>query len=396
MIIFVILCLLLVALTLAGVLIPLARANRERNDPQQSAQNVVIARERLAELDTALANREIDQTAYDAGREELTNSLANSIDVDAGPVRSASAAWLMVMVSAFVPLAAAGLYWQLGSPTALNPTVEQTPTQDQIVAMVDGLAKRLETDRDDARGWLMLTESYMVLGRFDEAARAARELRRVNGDSPETLLRLADAVAMAQQANLAGEPEALVLDALKQDPQNVRALWMAGMAARQRNANDEAVAFWSQLRPLIAGQPETVAEVDALLNRARADAAENDSGGAVSNNVQVNVDIAEDLKTKFAPEDTLYVYARAAEGPPMPLAVVKRAAGSFPTQITLSDAQAMAPSMTISKFDEIVVIARITKSGDAKPQPGDLQGQSNKIDQREQSEVRVIIDDVRG
>jgi cytochrome c-type biogenesis protein CcmH len=274
----------------------------------------------------------------------------------------------------------------------------------QFEAMVSRLAARLKENPEDPEGWMMLGRSYAVLGRFGEASEAyAKAAARTPGDA-QLLADYADALAMAQGRTLQGEPEKILLRALAVDPNNVKALLLAGTAAFNRNDGASAVRHWERALGLLPAESDMVQRVQASIAQARslgrspsaktqiAKPAQAPGGGRVSGVVT----LAPELAGKVAPGDTVFIFARAAEGPRMPLAILRKRGSDLPVKFTLDDSMAMAPQMKLSAFPQVVIGARVSKSADASPQPGDLQGLSGPVKVGD-GKVSVVIDtELRG
>ena len=202
------------------------------------------------------------------------------------------------------------------------------------------------------------------------------------------LFRSADVLAMANGQRLAGDPEKLVERALQIDPDNLKALALAGSAAFNRGDFARAAALWERMLPLVAADSEDARVVRENVAQARAKA-----GAAVK--LAGTVSLSPKLKGKAAPDDIVFIFARAAEGPRVPLAVLRKQVRDLPLSFSLDDSMAMAPGMNLSGFARVVVGARISKSGGAAPQPGDLQGASAVV-ANDAAGVKVVIDRVVG
>ncbi|MEO8718994.1 MAG: c-type cytochrome biogenesis protein CcmI, partial [Burkholderiales bacterium] len=248
---------------------------------------------------------------------------------------------------------------------------------------------------DDVEGWIMLGRSYSVLGRFGDAVDAyAKAAARAPRDA-QLLADFADALAMARGRSLQGEPEKLVQRALELEPNNLKALALAGTAAFERKDYQAAADYWQRMLPLV---PPASDDAQAIRdNVAQATQLAGGAGAvpraaaAPAAGLRGTVSISPKLKGKFGPEDTVFIYARAANGPPMPLAVLRRRARELPVEFALDDSMAMAPGMNLSAHPRVVVTARVSKSGGATPQPGDLQGASAPV-ANDASGVAVVID----
>jgi cytochrome c-type biogenesis protein CcmH len=331
---------------------------------------------------------------------------AGTAPMPAAPVRPSRA--LVVVVSAFVLAVAAGGYAVTGEPRAVDPAVraaapaENTPvTREQIVAMVERLSERMKSFPDDTEGWMMLGRSYLVLEQPREAQAAFERARKLSPQDPSVLADLADAIALNQGRVLAGEPARLVATALAVDPSHRKALALAGSAAFEARDYATAARHWERLvslepadSPLAAqaragvqearqlaagGAPAPVAATTPATRSAAQGGRAASAAPAAAASVSGTVLLAAALKGQVQPQDTVFVVARAAEGPRMPLAVVRAQVKDLPLTFTLDDRQAMAPGAGLSSATRVVVTARVSRSGQAAPQPGDLEGQSAAV-----------------
>lgn len=241
-----------------------------------------------------------------------------------------------------------------------------------------GLEQRLQAEPDDLRGWAMLGRSYSVLERPEDAARAYAQANVLSQfENVELLVAEAEALGMAQNQRLAGKPEQLLEAALELDPHHIRGLWYAIIAAAQRGDSPAQQAFVQRL----AAEPELPPELAALLKSefgVDAAAVEVVEKTAATGPVAIDVEVSLDpgLSAVIPAQATLFVYAKALSGPPMPLAISRQPVPqSWPVRIRLDDSSSMLPSMKLSSFSAWTVIARISPSGQAQPQSGDWQSQ---------------------
>jgi len=297
---------------------------------------------------------------------------------------------MAIGLAAAVPVVAVLVYVAIGSPAALSPQADPHASvgAEQIEAMVERLAAKMRENPEDADGWKLLGRSYSVLGRFTEAADAyAKAAVRAPRDA-QLLADFADALAMARGQSLEGEPEKLVHRALEIDPSNMKALALAGTIEFNRRQFAAAAGYWKRMLPHV--EPGTE---DARIIQSNIDEALQMAGSPVpaEKALQGTVSLSAKVKDKAAPDDTVFIYARAAEGPQMPLAVQRVKVRDLPAKFSLNDAMAMAPGMSISAHPRVVVTARISKSGQAAPQPGDLHGASKPV-ANDATGVSVIID----
>lgn len=398
MIAFVVVAGLLAAAVLAYVLRPLI--SREGKDRvSRRAANIAIYKDELRELDTDLAAGTLAREDYDKAKLELEARLledASAGDAAVAPMRGRRS---LIAIGAAVPLLAIAVYLVTGNPLAMSPA-RQLPDAAQIEAMVDRLAAKMREHPEDADGWKLLGRSYTVMGRYQDAVAAyAKAVERSPRDA-QLLADFADALAMARGQTLQGEPEKIVERALAIDPKNLKALALAGTAAYERKDYASAAETWSRMLPLVPPGSEDAQAIQQNVEEARKLAGIGEPAGKPSQQpantaagVRGVVKISPGLKAQLKPGDTLFVFARAAEGPPMPLAVVRAKATDLPLQFNLNDSMAMAQGLKISAFPKVIVTARISKGGGATPQPGDLQGASAPV-ANDASGVTVTIDTV--
>ena len=400
---------LLAAGALAIVLRPLRGAKRA--DASREALNAAVYRDQMRELEEDLRAGKIAQEDYERSRGEIERRLLDDVKPQrAAPSPNAIVQRRAALYAALaLPVVALGLYFAIGNPRALNPAVrENAMGMQQIEEMVQRLAERLEKEPEDIEGWKMLGKSYFVMGRFAEAAKAYSKAAIRAPRDAQVLADLADALAMARGQNMQGAPEELVLRALQIDPKNVKALALAGSAAFDRRDFRGAVRYWERMLPLVEAGSEDARVIQSNIEEARAAAAAPPKPAAAAPpkpaaaappkpavagaRLQGTVRLAPELASKISPTDTLFVYARAAEGPAMPLAVLRGRAADLPLKFSLDDSMAMSPAMKLSAFPKVVVTARISKSGSATPQSGDLQGVSAPV--ANSGSVSITIDKV--
>ena len=377
----------LAAVALLLLLRPLLFARPAKALSRREA-NVSIHRDQLRELEADLAAGKIAQADYGRARAELEARLLEDVAVpDEAPARR-GAPGVTIGLAAAVPIVAIVVYVAIGSPAALGPQADPhaSVSAEQVEAMVERLAAKMRENPEDADGWKLLGRSYSVLGRFNEAADAyAKAAVRAPRDA-QLLADFADALAMARGQSLEGEPEKLVHRALEIDPDNMKALALAGTIEFNRRQFAAAAGYWKRM--LAHVEPGTE---DARVIQSNIDEAQQRIGEKKT--LQGSVRLSPALKDKAAPDDTVFIYARAAEGPQMPLAVHRVKVRDLPAKFSLNDAMAMAPGMAISAHPRVIVTARISKSGQAAPQPGDLQGASAPV-ANDASAVTVVIDTV--
>lgn len=388
---------LLVAILLA-VIYPLLKgqAGEAPEAAEQRALNLQILREQLHELERERAEGRIAEDAYRQAREEIERrTLADA----AAPAPAAAAGgrkpWLAVAIAIAFPVVVGSLYWALGTPESVVPGKgaqskegEHALSPQQIAAMVERLALRLQENPNDGAGWLMLGRSYAVLGRYPESAAAFGRALSLLPPDAQHYADYADIVAMAQGKRLAGEPEKLVRRALEIDPNNLKALALAGTIAFEREDYQAAINEWQKVLALL---PEGAGAAPGIMGSIRDAENRLASAGkpvtrpaagepaAAAGKISGVVELDPQLAASVKPDDTLFVYARAVNGPKMPVAMLRAKAGELPLRFTLDDSQAMAPQFKLSGAGQVIVGARISKSGDALPRAGDIEGLSAAV-----------------
>jgi cytochrome c-type biogenesis protein CcmH len=294
-----------------------------------------------------------------------------------------------LLAGVLVAVVAAGVagYLKTGSPRYFSQAPEATqpePSAAQIEQMVEGLAQRLKKEPENLEGWTMLGRSYQVMGRASDAVAAFREVQKRQPDNPNALIDVAGALAIGNGQRMTDEAIALTERALKLDPDNLKALSLAGSAAFDRQDWAGAVKHWQRIVEVAPPGSDFLPQVQAGIDEARqrgglAAPAAKAAPAATGTAVAGRVTLAAALKAKAAPEDTVFVFARAAEGPRMPLAIVRKQVKDLPFDFVLDDSMAMNPAAKLSSAAKVVVGVRISKSGNAMAQPGDLQGQSEPV-----------------
>ncbi|WP_422553130.1 c-type cytochrome biogenesis protein CcmI [Methylovulum miyakonense] len=398
---------LLILIALAFVLPPLWR-QRPVAAADMDKRNIAIAKMRLAELQEQLQSGALTQAQYQEQRTELELALGDDLDIAGTDAVSVQGRWMAYVLLVAIPLLAVSLYAGLGTYQAIEPTPEMLaaaqpaqPNIEDIKKMVAKLAERMKTNPTDAEGWMMLGKSYKYLKQFPKAADALAKAYALLGDQPEIMLQYADALAFANDEQMAGKPAELVFRVLEREPDNITALWYAGMAKAQAGEAAEGVKLWRKLLALLPPESQAQQEVKRLLSQLEASLPNGVAGGAATATgpaaqtpavaLEVQVSLAPELKASVAPTDTVFIYAQALSGPKMPLAIARKQASDLPLAVTLTDAQAMMPNMTLSAFPKVKLLARVSKSGNAMSQAGDLIGAVEPVATSGKSSHTIVI-----
>ena len=349
----------------------------------------------IRQLDELAASGTLPADQAAASRARLEQELlALVMQAEAAPAVPRASRTMVWGLAAFVVVVAAVGYARYGTPSAVKGVpVASSEGQaghgnamGQIEAMVGQLEQRLKDKPDDADGWSMLGRSYSAMGRYGEAVSAFQRVIDLKPQEAQAYADLADAKAMAAGRNLAGEPAALIAKALQLDPKNLKALALAGTIAFDSNDFAKAAMLWEAAVAVAEPGSELARNLQGGVEEARtragqpaAAAPKAPAAPAAAGTVAGEVQLAAALKGRVSPEDTVFVFARAAEGPKMPLAILRKQVKDLPITFTLDDSTAMSPATRLSSAKQVVVGARISKSGNATPQPGDLQGFSQPV-----------------
>ena len=417
--------LVLVAATVAALVWPLLRGRATRSPEVDDSAATEVYRDQKRQLDQELAAGAITRAERDAQLDELTARLGAELAAAAATAPAAQVsprtpyAAALILV-ATIPASALLLYVVFGHPDALRGATqadERAPmSHEQIAAMVDKLAARMKEQPEDPKGWQLLARAYSAMGRFKDANAAFAEAAKRSPEDPALLADWADALAMLNQS-LQGEPSRLIARALELDPNHPKALALSASAAFDRKDYATAIAQWRRLKMQFAPDSAETKEIDATI--AEAEAAQRGAPAAsgappapapASADAAVGTGTAPSIEAsaitgrvaldpkladRVAPGDALFIFARAVNGPRMPLAVIRTTAGDLPRAFRLDDSMAMAPIARLSGATEVVVEARISKSGSATPSPGDLRGTSATVKPGARDLLIVINDVVR-
>ncbi len=384
-------------------------------------KNIEIARQRLDELERRGTDDKSSFEDTESIRKEIERDLLDDVegaedrvegDDDTRSVRVRQ--WTAVFASILIPVSAGLLYLVIGEPNVIrDPAIVNTPEPVQTVdseqselqingesisfgQMTQRVLTHLADNPEDVEGWATLAQLFVAQQQFGEAASAYRKIREISGDSADLLVREADALAMANDGILTGEPETLIMNALELDPNHGSGLWLAGIAAAARGDYQASLQHWRKAESVISTE-EFLLEIRRLIAGAEAELASAEQSAptgdfdADSHSVRVSVSAEASVLQESDAEDTLYVFARASEGPPMPLAVVRSQVKDLPLVVDLDDSLAMMENLKLSSFEEVVIVARITKSGAPVATSGDFFGEVGPIRPEDRPEVSVNI-----
>ena len=305
---------------------------------------------------------------------------------------------LALLVAFALPLGAAGLYLLIGTPVALNG-VEKQPEAMSIDQAVAELQAHLQTEPKDAQGWQLLAQTYATMHKSAEARDAYERVLNLQPDSTVAMVGWAEADSIVRPDHrIEGRSLDLLQRAVQLEPDNQRGLWLLGISQFQHDRYAEAATTWRKLQPLLdpgstvaKAVAEQIAVADARSGQPPGTAQTAAPDGPA---LQVQVSLAPKLKDQLHVGQTLFVYARAEQGPPMPLAVARLDAATLPATVTLTDAMGMTPQLKLSSATRVFVGARISNSGQAIAQSGDLEGDAGVVDVGSKAPIKIEIDKV--
>ncbi|MGE6917822.1 c-type cytochrome biogenesis protein CcmI [Achromobacter kerstersii] len=393
--------LLLLLATLLCLIPPLVRRPPTRPSITADANVRAFYLAQREQLQRDLNNGSLSPAARVRAEEELQRDLLQDLALrqsqalPAGGQRAGIAA--ACLLSVLVPVAAVLLYGKLGNPRAAadvtmtraaEPHAEDSG--DDMALAINALAQRLRATPDDADGWYTLARSYETLGRYTDAVAAYQQVLRLVPGQPAVLADLADALLSANQGVPDANAIAAVAQALAAQPDQPKALALAGMMALRRGDAAEALAHWERLQALLPPDSEAARQIQSNIAQARGMAAGGATAGATASSpptpagqstaatttprLSGHARIAESLRGKVQPGDTVFILARPVEGSRMPLAILRMRVSDLPRAFVLDDSNAMSPDATLSRASKVRVEIRVSRSGTAAAQSGDLSG----------------------
>ena len=358
--------------------------------------NAVIYKEELDKLEQERASGTLDAASYEMGHAEMRRRLFQDTDEADGVSVLGSPIKTMIVVGLFIAVATIG-----NANEVVDGGTHQKVAQQDVEKMVAGLAAKMEQDPTNLKGWAMLARSYKVMGRPLEAEKAYdRAGTYIDGDA-QLLADYADVAASNANGSFVGKPQQLINKALKVDPNNMMALWLAGTAAYNNSDYKSAVRIWQKLEGLLPPDSEDTRTIQSsildaqqmgslpITKKPSSQPTAPSGNGSVSGLVEVDPS----LKSKVKPDDVIMVIARAP-GARMPLAIMRARAADLPVRFVLNDALAMTPDALISTLKEVTVEVRISKSGMAKPEPGDMMSATQNV-KVGATGVKLLVDQIR-
>ena len=383
---------LLLILVLVLLLRPLIFA-RNSEGISRRQMNAAIYREELDKLATEHAAGLINSEEYEISHAEMRQRLFQDVSEEDDRSVMGSPKKTAIALCVFIAILSCGLYFSLGDVARVAKNNKERPvTQEGVEKMVADFAAKMEKDPGNLQGWAMLARSYRIMGRNADAAKAYGRAGGFIDSDPELLAEYADVLAGNANGSFAGKPLQLIGQALKLDPNNLLALWLSGTASFDDGDYKKAVQTWEKLAKQLPPNSDEARAIKGSIEQARSKAGIA-SPVASGKGISGTIEIAPNLQSKIKPGDVVMVIARQA-GERMPVAVLKTSAAGFPMRFELNDALAMNPSMPLSQFAQLEVEVRVSKSGMAKPEVGDLISAVKTV-KVGTSQVQLLVDQVR-
>lgn len=383
---------LLLLVGLAFLLIPVLRGRRAQAEEDRTALNVALYQERLAELSNQRDAAVLTAEQFAAGQAEAARELLADTEGTGSERVSRLGKVLPLIAAILVPVLALGLYMHWGA----SQQIAQMQEQPSIGEMRARLEQTVKDNPESAEAWYFLGRIYMGDGRSAEAAKAYEQAVRVAGRAPELLGQWAQALYFAGDKQWSEQLQGLTAEALKADPGEVTSLGLLGIAAFEDERYAESVDYWQRLLAQMPEGDPSRASIQSGIDQARErlQAAGGAPVGEVVNKamavLKVRVELAPSLQGKVQPSDTVFVFARAASGPPMPLAVKRLTVADLPAEVELSDKDAMMEQLKISSFPQVQLTARVSRSGVATQ--GEWVGRGQPIASSSSELQQVLID----
>lgn len=406
-----------VAIALAFVLPSLLRKKEAAAKAARRDVNIAVYRDQMKEMEADLANGLLSEEQFQAGKLELETRLAEDAlakeDDATAPVVSRRLAFTLAGI---LPAAAFGLYFWLGNPVALtamsdaqgNPAMAGAPGERDIMSMIQQMESQTRAYPNDGQGWEMLAMAYAVIERWPEALQAYEKAFKLLPAKPSVMTGYAEALAITRNRVLQGRPMELVMMALKADPDDKKGLELAGINAYQQEDFVQAVHYLTRLHRLLPPESPYAQDILSTLKKAEhlaqaamggrdnlantPHAAEGKVSGGQRVSIDGSIDIAPALKARLGSKDTIFVFARPGESGP-PAAAIRGTVDTFPLEFSLDDSMAMSPGNVLSQHKEVVLVARISPSGNPMAQPGDFEGRVSGV-KVGATGVKLVIDRV--
>ncbi|MDP3845966.1 MAG: c-type cytochrome biogenesis protein CcmI [Pseudomonas sp.] len=365
---------LLLLAALAVLLLPLLRGRKAQTEEDRTALNVALYQERLAELQAQQTVGVLSAEQLTQGQAEAARELLADTDGCETERRAPLAKWLPLAAAVMVPLLGLGLYLQWGASEQVELTRQFAQAPRSVEEMTARLEQAVQLQPESAEAWYFLGRTYMAQTRPQDAATAFEKAVNLAGRQPELLGQWAQALYFVADKKWSAQLQTLTDEALKADPQEATSLGLLGIAAFEAGRFKDAVLYWRRLVAALPADDPSRAPLEGGIARALEQmTAAGESlpavpvvAAATGATLKVRVSLADELKGKVLPGDSVFIFAKASAGPPMPLAVKRLTVADLPAEVSLSDSDAMMPQLKLSNFPQVQLQARISRAGNAK------------------------------
>ncbi|MGH8438209.1 MAG: c-type cytochrome biogenesis protein CcmI [Pseudomonas sp.] len=388
---------LLLLVALSFLLIPVLRGRRAQLEEDRTALNVALYQERVAELTAQQAAGVLDEAQLAKGRDEAARELLADTE-NAEPQRLGRLGKpLPLLAAVLVPLMGLGLYLHFGASEQVELTQQFAKAPQSMEEMTTRLERAVEAQPDSAEGLYFLGRAYMAQERPADAAKVFERAAALADRQPELLGQWAQALYFANDKQWTAQLQALTDEALKADPNEVTSLGLLGIAAFESERYQQAIDYWNRLLVQLPEGDASRAALQGGIERAQdklkageGKVASAPAVAAAGARLKVRVELAPALKDKVKPDDTVFIFARASSGPPMPLAAKRVTVAQLPIEVELSDSDAMMPGMKLSSFPEVQLVARVSRAG--QPTQGEWIGHSSPLASSTTAAQHLTID----
>lgn len=403
------LALLLFGAALFFIWVPVLSYKRQQKNTgiSQKALNIQAFQSQISELEVEHFAGRLETAEFEEIKAELERNLLSDVSEDqtnetpSSHTSGSSSLLLGVLLSVFAVGAGLGIYFELGRGDTLKEMAEQRELAERLLKAppeerITILRVTAEETPDNPETWYALAQAYARVDNLTESAKAYEKVLSLTSH-PTVMAEYAQMLFFVNGNKVTEQVKDLAEGAVKLNPENATALGLLGIDAFETEKFNQAIDFWQRavaINPVGSGAEALRAGIAQARIRSQAlSPSDNTSEAGVS--LSVNVSLAENLLANVKPEATVFVFAKALQGPPMPLAVARLQVKDLPAQVELNDGMAMTPELTLSAFKEVELVARISSSGTPIAQPGDLQGNISPIIVKSgQTSIKILINNV--
>lgn len=411
-------CLLLAVLTAFWLLWPLRGKVLDAGQSSR-ALSARVYRERLQELNADHMASRIDADTYAVLKLELDRGLLadadSTADTPAAPARPVRGLALAVLI--LLPLLSFGLYYgyflNAGVARDLENQASLSQTLDLVLAgqppaagsdrhslqdFMRALQRRVQQDPHNAEAWMTLGVGFLQAQDMGPAKVALARAAELRPDDIQIVMTYAQASIMSQQGPMDASVRALLARILHDQPDHQGALLMLGVGSLRGGDRATALTALTHLQTLRVAAPGTApgdSDADQRIAQLLAEAGSDPAAAAAGMRVEIEVTLTPELARQLPPDATVFIFARALQGPPMPVAAIRRPAAQFPLRVTMTDADSLTPERLLSQQQDLVLQARISSTGSATPAAGDWEAVAVPVGKGSQGLVRLRISQVR-